>query len=79
MWPALESQVKEAELQSPTPRPSQRSPQEMLEELVDRVRRLERVYSRDVSGIASAGFSATATDVAKSSDDVQRFSPASIQ
>jgi hypothetical protein len=40
MWPALESQVKEAELQSPTPRPSPRSPQEMLEELVDRVRPL---------------------------------------
>jgi hypothetical protein len=72
MWPALEAHVSEAKQQSPSPRAPQRSPQEMLEELVDRVRRLERSQSREVSGSASIGLGATATDTARASDHVVR-------
>lgn len=70
MWPALESQVKEAERRSPGPRAAQRSPQEMLEELVERVRRIERDQSRPVEGFVTSGFGRGASDEARASDHV---------
>lgn len=78
MWPTLESQVRKAELQSPGPRPSQRSSQEMLEELVERVRRIERDQApRAQGGITSSGLAATATDVAAPHDHAVMTSRAS--
>ena len=70
MWPLLESQVSEAKQQSPDLQGARRSNEDMLEELVERVRRLDRSQSRDVSGVASVGFATTATDEAKASDYV---------
>jgi hypothetical protein len=51
LWPSLEAKVNEAKQQSPDPQVPQRGPQEILEELVDRVRRIER----ELAGAASAG------------------------
>lgn len=56
MWPALESHVSEAKQQSPSPQNPQRTTEEMLEELVDRVRRIERGQAPRTQGFVTSGF-----------------------
>jgi hypothetical protein len=73
MWPVLESKVQAAERQAPGPRPAHRSYDDMLAELVDRVRRLERDQSRPVQGFVYSGFGARATDEARASDEEEEF------
>ncbi len=43
LWPSLESQVNEAKHQSPEPEQPKRSAEDMLDELVGRMRQLERI------------------------------------
>jgi hypothetical protein len=70
MWPALESHVSEAKQQSPSPQNPQRTTKEMLEELVDRVRRMEREYSPRTQGFVSSGFGVRASDTASATDEI---------
>ena len=51
MWARLESKVNEAKQQSPGPQSPQRTPHEMLEELVERVRRLDRDHRRTILNV----------------------------
>ena len=72
VWPSLESQVSEAKQQPPGPQSAQRTTEEMLEELVERVRRIERVYTGRPSAFlpSSLMFGASLADEASASDDV---------
>jgi hypothetical protein len=70
MWPALESHMSEAKQQSPSPQNSQRTTKEMLEELVDRVRRIEREYSPRTQSFVSSGFGVRASDTASTTDQI---------
>lgn len=72
MWPSLESKITEAKQKAPEPVSAKRAPEDMLKELVERVRRIERFHSREVSGVASAGFVASVTDVARANDEARR-------
>lgn len=75
MWPSLESQVSEAKQQSPG-QSAQRTTKEMLEELIDRVRRIERAQNwHQPRGFVASGFGARASDEAKASDDVEPPEP----
>lgn len=62
MWPALESKVSEAKRQSPARQSAQRTTEEMLEELVERVRRIDRVHNGNLSGFTTSGFGARSSD-----------------
>lgn len=74
MWPRLESRVNEAKRQSPDLQNVQRTTQEMLEELVERVRRIDRVHSREVPGFVSSGFGArTSDDGERRSSDIDAY------
>jgi len=53
MWKKLELKVDETRRRIPSPQTPQRTAQEMLEELVERVRRLDRGYPTTVSGVAT--------------------------
>jgi TIR domain len=75
LWDILDSQVLEAKRQfadvtkeSSAASHPPRTDADMLRELVDRVRRIERFHSREVSGVASVGLGATAIDQARASD-----------
>jgi hypothetical protein len=77
MWPALELQVNAAKQQVPEPQAPQHSMEEMLEEVVERVRRIEREQIRyePTSGFTSlgfttSGFGARVDDEARASDHV---------
>jgi TIR domain len=52
LWGALESKVNEAKQQSPELKKPKRTAEEMLEELVDRMRRLERIQPSAVEELA---------------------------
>jgi hypothetical protein len=74
-WPRLEARVTEAMQQSPDVERPPRSPEELLEEVLEGVRRIEREQSRLEAlererdyGIVR--FVRTATDTAKASDHV---------
>jgi hypothetical protein len=78
MWPLLESKVSEATQQSPDLQGKRRTPDDMLEELVERVRRLDRNQSRAATGVASLRIGARATDKATARDNVGRASSAPV-
>jgi hypothetical protein len=68
MWPQLELQVNEAKRLSPAPETPKRKDRDMLEELVERVRRLDRSQSREVSGTAYVRLGALTADAAGGHD-----------
>jgi hypothetical protein len=69
MWPELEAQVEEAKQLSPDVDVPLRRPDEILEELLERVRRIDNAYSRLTTPVDRAR---TATDTASPSDYVVR-------
>jgi TIR domain len=60
MWPDLKSQVNEAKQRSPEPKTPRRTTGEMLEEIVERVRRLDLGQSPRTQGFVTSGFGARA-------------------
>lgn len=73
LWPDLESMVNEANQKAPALESASRSVEDMLEEVVEVVRRLDRVETRRTSGFVSSGFGTrSVTDEAKASDEVGR-------
>jgi TIR domain len=48
MWPGFEQEVTKAKEKTPEPQESRRSSEDMLQELVDRVRRIERTQEAEV-------------------------------
>jgi hypothetical protein len=52
MWPEFEAQVNEAKQQSPAPKSPERTDREMLKELVERVRHLDRQSGTTIIGKA---------------------------
>jgi hypothetical protein len=74
-WPRLEAKVDDAMQQSPDVESPSRSPEEMLEEVLEGVRRIEREQSRLEalecrSDQGYVTFVRTATDTARASDHV---------
>jgi hypothetical protein len=76
MWPPFAAQVHETKEQfaayqkhHPDPEEDRRSAEDMLRELVERVRRIEREYApRAQQGFVSSEFGVRATDTATASD-----------
>jgi hypothetical protein len=73
-WPELKALVDEAKQKNPNVKPARRSAEDMLEELVERVRRLDRIESRGVGGTAYVKVGERTRD-AVGGDDFIRFIP----
>jgi hypothetical protein len=72
-WPRFEAKVNEAIQRGPDVEGPPRSQEEILEELLEGVRRLERVQSREVSGTATAALGRVVADATGGQDAVVRF------